>query len=240
MTTCPPQRLPAPLRIAGVDLVPDSSGALYWPDAETLVVADLHFEKGQSLASRGILLPPYDTRATLKRLIDVCGKLKPKRVVALGDSFHDAKVSERLAPDDAETLRGLVAAHDWIWIAGNHDPRPPAHLGGTVATALHIGPLVFRHIPTSSRSAADGELAGHFHPAASIVVRGRRFRRRCFASDGRRVILPAFGTYTGGLDLDDPAYDDLFGAGLTAWMLGERRAYPIPIVRSVSLRFTIR
>ncbi len=229
MTVCSPVLLPGAL------LHPDPSGALYWPDEATLVVADLHFEKGSAFAARGVLLPPYDTRATLARLRDACRRYRPRRVIALGDSFHDRNAAERLSSEDSAALSALVNAHDWIWIAGNHDPMPPKSLGGAVVSAARIGPLVFRHVP-SAGGAHDflGELSGHLHPCASITVRGRRFRRRCFASDARRVILPAFGAFTGGLDLEDEAFDGLFGGPLTAWLLGERGAYPVRVRRPVS------
>lgn len=218
------------LKLAGAEFIPDSTGALFWRAESTLVVADLHFEKGSSFAARGVLLPPFDTRETLDRLEAVVTRFQPRRVIALGDSFHDRAAALRLASSDARRVARLVGTRDWIWIVGNHDPEPPSELGGTIAHSVHIGGLVFRHVPEPF-DAGQGEIAGHLHPAARVVVRGRRFRRRCFATDGRRVILPAFGAFTGGLDLATPAFDGLFETGLTAWLLGERRTYPFPIRR---------
>lgn len=222
-------RVSLPVRLPGAVLVPDPSGALYWPAEATLVVADLHFEKASSFARRGVLLPPYDTRATLRRLAEVCRRYRPKRVIALGDSFHDRHAEAHLAPADRAQLVHLVRAQEWIWIAGNHDPQPPASLGGVIAETVTIGPLTFRHMPSR---AGMGELSGHLHPCARVTVRGRSFRRRCFASDARRLILPAFGSLTGGLDLGEPAFDHLFEGRLTAWLLGERGAYAVPVERA--------
>ncbi|MFN8928665.1 MAG: metallophosphoesterase, partial [Rhodospirillales bacterium] len=134
------------IRLNGADLLPDLSGALFWPDRGLLAVADLHFEKGSSLAARGRLLPPYDTARTLDRLEAVVARLSPATVVAVGDSFHDRTAADRVASADVARIRRLSAGRDWIWIAGNHDPDPPTGWGGRVETAVTIGPLVFRHL----------------------------------------------------------------------------------------------
>lgn len=221
---------PALVRLAGAAVRFDPSGALHWPDAGLVVVADLHLEKGSSHARRRRFLPPYDTRATLAALEAVLARLAPRRVIALGDSFHDKAAEDRLAPDDAARLARLVDAHDWIWVAGNHDPAPPARLGGARAEAVEIGGLVFRHEPTLG--AADGEVAGHLHPAARVGGAGRVVRRRAFACDGLRCVLPAFGAFTGGLDLTDPAFAGLFAPGrLLAWMIAAGAVHPVPAAR---------
>ncbi len=211
--------------VNGEALLLDSSGAAWWPAEATLVFADLHFEKGSSLARRGALLPPYDTRATLKRVASVIAQRKPARIIALGDSFHDAEAADRLDNDDRETLASLGRAADWIWIAGNHDPTPPAWLGGIVASEIAIGGLVFRHEPQPHPQA--GELAGHLHPCTMVTRRGRSLRRRCFVSDGTRLLLPAFGAYAGGLDLWEDAFRPLFPADYAAYVLGARRVYAV-------------
>lgn len=214
------------VRLNGAAVRLDLSGALHWPEEDLVVVADLHFEKGSAQAVRGSFVPPYDTRTTLAALEAVVRRLGPRRVIALGDSFHDRKAEIRLAADDADRMRALTAAADWIWIGGNHDPDPPKDLGGTAASEVAVGPLVFRHEPR--RGAADGEVAGHLHPCARVGVRGRALRRRAFALDGRRCVLPAFGAYTGGLNMLDPAWRGLFDrARLIAWMIGDTAVHPV-------------
>ena len=186
------------LRCAGASLLADPSGALLWPEQALLVVADLHFEKGSSAARRGSLLPPYDTRATLACLETVLARLAPRTVISLGDGFHDPDASLRLPAEDRARLAALVARHDWIWLVGNHDPRPPAGLGGRSATEWEVAGTTFRHIPAGAPDRF--EIAGHLHPTARVTVRGRRLARPCFVHDERCMILPAFGSYTGGLD----------------------------------------
>ena len=216
--------------VAGVALVADCAGALYWPDEGLLAVADLHLEKGSSFAKRGVLLPPYDTAATLARLGALIARYAPKVVIALGDSFHDGGGPQRVLPDDRAMLGALQRGRDWIWIAGNHDPEPVDGLGGTSAATLAIGPLIFRHAP--ERAAAAGEIAGHLHPVARVNGRGRTVSRRCFAADGRRMVMPAFGAYAGGLNVRDAAFADVFGTlAFTAHMLGEGRLYAIAAKR---------
>jgi DNA ligase-associated metallophosphoesterase len=216
----------APASVNGAALVFDPSGALWWPDERLLTVADLHFEKGSAFAARrGALLPPYDTRETLARLEAACARYRPRTVVALGDSFHDLDAAGRLGADEVGRIRALTETHDWIWIEGNHDPQPPGELGGTVAAAMACGPLLFRHQPLDGPQA--GEVAGHLHPAARVTVRGRALRRRCFVTDGQRLILPSFGAYTGGLDVRDPAFAFLLAGPFHAWMIGRDRVYPI-------------
>jgi uncharacterized protein len=206
----------------------DCDGALYWPEERVLVIADLHLEKGSSFATRGVLLPPYDTAATLARMAVVIARFNPRAVIALGDSFHDGQGSTRIASSDGETLAGLQRGRDWVWLAGNHDPDPTAGVGGSFASALAIGALVFRHEPTGAK----GEIAGHLHPVACIAGRGRPVRRRCFASDGARLVMPAFGSFAGGLNVRHRAFADVFGAlAFTAHLLGEGRLYALAAAR---------
>jgi hypothetical protein len=219
--------------LAGITLIADCAGAIYWPDESLLVVADLHLEKGSSFARRGVLLPPYDTAATLARLARLIQHYAPRIVVALGDSFHDGGGPERIADADRATLATLQHGRDWIWIAGNHDPDPAAGIGGRFAEVLALGPLTLRHEP--SANANDGEIAGHLHPVARVARRGRAVSRRCFASDGQRLVMPAFGAYTGGLNVRDRAISALFGSlAFTAHMLGDSRLYAIAASRCLS------
>jgi DNA ligase-associated metallophosphoesterase len=211
------------VKINGERLTLDPSGALCWDSERTLVFADLHFEKGSSLARHGAMLPPYDTRETMARMSAAIERHRPLRIVALGDSFHDRNAAERLGEDERSTLQQLGRGREWIWIAGNHDPAPPAWLGGMVAHEIAIGGLVLRHEPQPHPQA--GEVAGHLHPCATAIHRGRGIRRRCFVSDGSRMILPAFGAFTGGLDVRETPIASLFPDGLVAYMLGARRVY---------------
>jgi DNA ligase-associated metallophosphoesterase len=218
------------LDICGAGLALDLAGIACWPDEGALVVADLHLEKGSSFAARGMLLPPYDTAATLARLGRVIARHAPRLVIALGDSFHDGGGPARLMPDDRGALAGLQRGRDWVWIAGNHDPDPAQHVGGVFAKSLSLGPLTFRHEPTEG--GADGEIAGHLHPAACVSQRGRAVTRKCFVSDGHRMVMPAFGAYTGGLNIRNRAFAKVFGArAFTAHLIGERRLYAFAAAR---------
>ncbi len=211
----------------GVQLLADPSGALFWPARRTLVAADLHLEKGSAFAARGRLLPPYDTAATLKALADAIDRHRPERVICLGDSFHDDGAAGRLAPSDGAAIRGLTAAREWIWICGNHDPAPPRDWGGRVENEVTLGTLTFRHEAAADRP-APGEVSGHYHPKASVRLRVKRVTGRCFVSDGRRLVLPAFGAYTGGLDVLDPALAGLFPRGFSVHLLGRGGVYSFP------------
>ncbi len=219
---------PGSFTVAGVTLVADLSGALFWEEERLLIVSDLHLEKGSSFAARGVLLPPYDTAATLSRLGGVIARHDPRGVIALGDSFHDRGAHRRLGANDRRELGAMQAGRDWIWIAGNHDPELPRDLGGAVASDVAIGPLVFRHEPTG----AVGEIAGHLHPKARVSTRGRAVERRCFASDGDRAVMPAFGAYAGGLSIRDLAFAAIFKSlAFTAHVLGDHRLHAIAAAR---------
>jgi uncharacterized protein len=216
------------LDVAGVTLLADLSGALFWQEERLLVVSDLHLEKGSSFAARGVLLPPYDTRATLGRLAAVIARHDPRMVIALGDSFHDRRAHQRLTVPDRDAIAAMQVRRDWIWISGNHDPALPSDLGGVVADEVAMGPIVFRHEPTG----AAGEIAGHLHPKARVATRGRSMERRCFACDGQRVVMPAFGAYAGGLSIRDAAFAKLFRTpGLMAHLLGDNRMHSIAASR---------
>jgi DNA ligase-associated metallophosphoesterase len=218
-----PRRGAVPIAVNGATLLADPMGAAIEPQSRTLIVADLHFEKGSGLARRGRLLPPYDTRATLEGLARLIERWQPRRVVALGDSFHDRGAGERIVRADLDSLNELMRGRDWIWVRGNHDPEPPARLGGNSADEVRIGPLVLRHQPEGDGA---GEVCGHFHPKASVRLRaGRVVSGRCFAGDGRRLVLPSFGAYTGGLDVLDPALSRLFRGAFAVILIGRDRLY---------------
>ncbi len=217
---------PSRITLKGAAFTADASGALHWPARETLIVADLHLEKGSAAAARGTLLPPYDSRATLLRLAAVIERLAPARVIALGDSFHDAGGPERLDPDDLALLRALQRGRDWTWITGNHDPELPALLGGRVCPEERLDGIVFRHDPRPYPGSR--EIAGHLHPAARLARRGAAVRRKCFIANGTRLVLPAFGAYTGGLNVLSDAFAPLFGrAPFLVWMLGRQGVFPV-------------
>jgi hypothetical protein len=214
------------MRLAGIDLLPDLTGALYMPDTRTLIAADLHFEKGSSRGANGVHLPPYDTRSTLGILASAVARWTPERLVLLGDSFHDEQGPERLDGADLARIGELGRAAEIIWITGNHDPVLDAELPGAVADEIWLGPLVLRHEP---RAGAAGEIAGHLHPIAAVARRGRKLRCRCYAGDGERLILPAFGAYAGGLSVLAKPFAPLFsGRGFTAWLIGRGAIHRFP------------
>lgn len=213
----------APIHLLGERLMLDPAGALIWPETRLMVVSDLHLEKGSSFARKGMLLPPWDTRATLDRLALLLRRHQPQTVVALGDTFHDASGAERLPPADRARLEAMARAHRFIWVLGNHDPTPSDGLGGTYVTEFAIHPLTFRH-EASSRAAA-GEIVGHHHPKAAVPSRGTTISRPCFVVDARRVMMPALGAYTGGLDVSDPAIARLFPRGGRVFLLGKERLF---------------
>ena len=215
-----------PLTICGKAFLADLSGALVWPGESTLIVADMHLEKGSAHAARGQMLPPYDTRETLQRLAGVIDRYEPRRVVLLGDSLHDRGGVARLGEQDRQILSILQEGRDWIWVTGNHDPEISGSLGGTVVDSLLMGGITFQHQPTTG--GITHEIAGHLHPAARLSVYGHTVRRPCFVGNGRRLILPAFGAFTGGLNILDGTFEPLFGTeGMRVWMLGQEGVYPV-------------
>lgn len=216
--------------LGSAHFVADPAGALYWPQERLLIVADLHLEKGSAYATRRVFLPPYDTRATLAALAAVITRHAPKRVLALGDSFHDGGGADRLLPKDRAMLATLQTGRDWIWVAGNHDPALPTDLGGDHCAEITIGSVRFRH--SAEPAHAEVEIAGHLHPVARVAGNAGSVRRRCFVTDGQRCILPAFGVYAGGLNLLDRAFAALFAGAASsgeihAHVLGRDRVYKI-------------
>jgi DNA ligase-associated metallophosphoesterase len=206
------------LALNGIDAEARGSGALWLPGSRLLAVADLHLGKAERMARRGgALLPPFETQDTLARLGAEIAALDPATVVCLGDSFDDGAAAAVLAPALRPALARLAAERRWVWIGGNHDPAPTG-LAGEWCAALSLAGLTFRHIAEAS----GGEVSGHYHPKATVAPRGRRVTRRCFLTDGTRMILPAFGTYTGGLDATAPVFDTLFPGGARALLTGRR------------------
>jgi len=201
-----------PLSFANQEFALTTSGALYWPHESALLVADLHLEKASFFAKHGQMLPPYDSRETLARVADAIRETGARRVFTLGDNFHDSEGSARLEPHAAGMLAALTRAVDWVWITGNHDegsnwPDMEARTGGSIAEELQVAGMILRH--EAKQGETRPELSGHFHPRLQINVRNRRIRRPCavvsMGKAGGRMILPAFGALTGGMDAGDPA-----------------------------------
>lgn len=224
----------APIHLGGERLMLDPMGALFWPAQRLLAVSDLHLEKGSSFARQGMLLPPWDTHNTLDKLTLLLRRWSPEIVVALGDSFHDAAGSARLPASEQLRLNAMARAHRFIWVQGNHDPAPPEGLGGEWVETHAAGSVVFRHEAVAS--AGPGEIVGHHHPKATIPARTGSVSRPCFVFDGRRLMMPAFGAYTGGLDVRDPAIHRLFPRGGRVFLLGKDRLFSFEIGRGAALR----
>lgn len=214
------------IALANVEVMLRWSGALWLERERTLVVADLHFEKGSSYAARfGQMLPPYDTRETLDRLDREIALLAPERLIFLGDSFHDGAGETRLAQDDARRLEALALGRELVWAVGNHDADGPKALPGDVIDEASLLGLTLRHEPLPGVQL--GEVAGHLHPAAKVSSGRATVRRRCFVTDGQRLVLPAFGAFTGGLNILDAAFSNLFAGPMLAGALGPKRVHAV-------------
>lgn len=218
----------APIHMAGERIMLCPLGVALWPARATLIAADLHLEKGSHFAGRGRMLPPYDTRATLATLQQALRRHAPRRVILLGDSFHDAAGASRLAPEDAALLGRLMEGRELVWVLGNHDPAPPEAVPGVAVEMLQDGPMIFRHIADKGLPRHGvGEVTGHFHPKACVATRAGNVTRACFLGDGRRLILPAMGAYAGGLDARDVAFAPFFPRGARAFLLGQDRLHSL-------------
>jgi DNA ligase-associated metallophosphoesterase len=214
------------IEIAGRTFVADVAGALFCESERLLAVADLHFEKGSSYAQRRVFLPPYDTAATLARLTQLAMRYRPRIIISLGDSFHDWRAGARMHATDLAALDSLRRGREWIWITGNHDPLVPDRIGGESAAEFRLGPIVFRHEPKHGKAA--GEIAGHLHPVARVHSTAGSTRRRCFVTDGARCVMPAFGAFTGGLNVHDAAFAPLFSGGrIIVHALGRDRVHAV-------------
>lgn len=207
------------LTLLGERVHPRGSGALWLCGSRTLVVSDLHLGKAERHARRsGGFWPPYENAETLNRLESEIAALDPACIVTLGDSFDDSACIEGLDAETRQRIGAMVSARRWIWVTGNHDPAPPA-LGGESADAVTFGPLTLRHIALAG---ARGEISGHYHPKASFRIRGRRIARKCFLASASRIILPAFGAFTGGLDVFAEAFVPLLDRDACAILTGAR------------------
>lgn len=214
------------IRVSGKAFRAHMSGALYWPAERALIVADLHLEKGAAFARGGQMLPPYDTRETLTRLAITIDHYDPDTVIALGDSLHESGTEQHIDMTDLKSLRILQEDREWIWLTGNHDQTINDIMGGEVLPEITVTGITLRHEPRAGT--VTHEIAGHLHPAARLVLNGTSLRRPCFVGNGRRLILPAFGAYAGGLNILSHAIEPLFGTeGRQVWMLGQEGLYPI-------------
>ena len=213
--------------LAGQSLIALNSGALFWPDEQTLCVSDLHLGKAGRRARAGeLLLPPYETSDTLARLEADLQRTQARQVICLGDSFDDMAAAGELPEKEVLLLASLQAGRHWVWIEGNHDPGP-IELGGAHLAELQLRTLTFRHIADPETT---GEISGHYHPKARISARGRTVSKPAFLMDQDRVILPAYGTYTGGLRSDDPALSQLMSPDALAVLTG-KTCHPVPMPR---------
>ena len=212
--------------LAGAALTALPTGALWWPEQELLCVSDLHLGKSERIARRGgAQLPPYETRDTLTRLAADLARTHARTVICLGDSFDDLGAAEALPEEEKLWIARLQAGRRWVWVEGNHDPGP-VDLGGAHLAELPLAPLTFRHI---AEPGASGEVSGHYHPKASLSLRGRTVTRPVFLYDSDRLIMPAYGTYTGGLDTRAPAFAPLMRAEACAVLTGKTAvAVPMP------------
>ena len=216
------------LIVGGERFRSDATGALAWPNEKALIVADLHFEKATAFADRGRFLPPYDTTKTLRLLERAIVAHQPRLVIALGDSFHDVGGPARLSADNFAHLKRLQRHRRWIWVVGNHDPELPADLGGEIVDAVNIRHVRLQHEPWVQ--VGGFQIAGHLHPCARVAGKGASVRRPCFIADDKRIIIPAFGALTGGLNILDQAFDPLFSSlrDCQVHVLGAERVYPVP------------
>lgn len=214
------------IRLGSLSLTLDAAGVAWHEASRTLLLADLHLEKGAAGAARGAMLPPYDTRATLSALGAVLDRLPARRVVALGDSFHRAWSASTMDATDRATLSALMAGRAWLWLSGNHDPHAPEGLGGACCAEFTLEDVTLRHAPL-----CDGglEIAGHLHPKARVTLRGRGVVRRCFVIGARCLLLPAFGAFTGGLDVRHAAFDALRQPATTLGLLGDKAVHRLPM-----------
>lgn len=197
-----------------------ASGLLWLPETRLLCVSDIHFEKGSFFQRFATFLPPYDTRVNLERLKQAIALFEPRILVSLGDSFHDAHALARMHGEDGETLLGLIGSvQEWVWVEGNHDPSLRGTIPGLHCDQYQCGPIVFRHVlePESE----DWEISGHYHPKARISLRGHAIRSACFVHSRKRLIMPAFGSYTGGLDVDHPEFLKVISAERRLYLLSQ-------------------
>ena len=216
-----------PYSFAGQDFLADPQGALYWPAQGALLVADLHLEKASWFARLGQFLPPYDSQATLAALTELVDQFEPTTVYCLGDSFHDRFGCDRLPPEARAMLTALTGRLDWVWIVGNHDPGFADHCGGRLVEEITVDGIVLRH--QADLSEPRPEITGHYHPKLRLTLRGRKVSRRCYVASMSKVILPAFGSLTGGLDAGHPEIRRHVGTAASALIPAAGRMLRFPL-----------
>jgi uncharacterized protein len=216
-----------PLSFAGETFHAAADGALYWPRLDALLVADLHLEKASWFARLGQFLPPYDSQATLAALSDLVAATRVTALYCLGDSFHDRFGCDRLPPAARDTLIGMTSSLDWVWIVGNHDPGFADHCGGRLVEEAEVAGIVLRH--EAERDDPRPEISGHFHPKLRLHLRGRNVSRRCFVQTATKLVMPAFGSLTGGLDAHHPEILRSVGGGASALVPVSDRLLRFPI-----------
>lgn len=214
------------IAFAGARLVLDARGAAYLPKTSTLIVSDLHLEKGSYFAARGVPVPVCDTRETLDRLADVVAAYKPSQVVCLGDSFHDRSAGVRLCADDLAEL-ARIARHvpDWVWVSGNHDPQPPDGLTGRGTFRLDMDRLTLSHQPVEPQA---GQIVGHYHPKLKFWLKGHKVAGPCFVAGDDLLVMPAFGAFTGGLQVTrDAPWPGLLGPSWRQYLIFNAQLWPV-------------
>ena len=217
----------APLSFGGHEFLASSSGVLFWPAEQTLLVADLHLEKASWFARLGQFLPPYDSQATLAALAEEVAACGAIRLYCLGDSFHDRDGCDRLPAAARHMVLTMTSKLDWVWIVGNHDPGFADHCGGRIADECEVGGIILRH--EASAHEARPEISGHFHPKLRLQLKGRNVSRRCFVASSSKLILPAYGSLTGGLDAFHPEIVKTVGPGASALVPATDRLLKFPI-----------
>ena len=216
-----------PFSFAGETFYPTADGAIYWAAEQALLVADLHLEKASWFARFGQFLPPYDSHATLSALAAEVERTGAKRLYCLGDSFHDAFGCDRLPSNARELLQQLTSGLDWTWIVGNHDPGFADHCGGRIEDEVELAGIILRH--EAVRDEPRPEISGHFHPKLRVNLNGRHISRRCFVVSLTKIIMPAFGSLTGGLDAHHPEIMGSVGSGAAALVPVSDRLLRFPL-----------
>jgi DNA ligase-associated metallophosphoesterase len=216
-----------PFSFAGETFAATAEGALFWPSQQALLVADLHLEKASWFARLGQFLPPYDSHATLSALAHEVQRTGATRLYCLGDSFHDRFGCDRLPTDAGELLTQLTSRLEWTWIVGNHDPGFADHCGGRIEDEVELGGIILRH--EAVRGEERPEISGHFHPKLRVHLRGRQVSRRCFVTSARKMIMPAFGSLTGGLDAHHPEIMGSVGSNAAALVPVSDRLLRFPL-----------
>ena len=219
MTTIQPRGCELIL-LSGQHFFAHPSGAVYWPQKQALIVADLHLEKASHYAEKGRFLPPYDSEETLDKLEMAARFFEAKQIFTLGDSFHDNEALQRMPATIKARFSKLLASYRWNWITGNHDEEPEQR-GWRQHEVLRFGQVDLRHEGSTKLPAGVSEISGHFHPKAKVKIRGRVLSRACFVQSANRLLMPAFGSFTGGLSVRDPAISMFFPNGATTWLLGK-------------------